>query len=129
MKDGQLLLFQLLLLLVPFWFLHVVCLVKPGGAGVAVPIKVILGIAVALVIEAVLLARRAMRKWDVVIGNIVEEVDLLFLQHQCGGDRVDWSITPALVEETTGVVEGVEVVDISLGAKPVQVANLEIGPL
>jgi len=65
----------------------------------------------------------------VVVGNIVEEVDLVLLEHQTGGDGVHGCVTPALVEEATVLIKGLEEVDVRLGPEPVQVANLEVGPL
>jgi hypothetical protein len=93
---------------------------------VAVPVKVVLGLAVALVVEAVLLAGRTVGEGDVVVCNVVEEVNFLLLQHQRRSQRVDRRIAPALVEETTGVVEGLEVVDVLLGTEPVEVADLKV---
>jgi hypothetical protein len=81
---------------------------------------------VALVVEAVLLAGRTVGEGNVVVCDVVEEMDLLLLQHQRRGQRVDRRIAPALVEETAGVVERLEVVDVLLGAEPVQIANLEV---
>jgi hypothetical protein len=81
---------------------------------------------VALVVETVLLAGRTVGEGNVVVCNVVEEMDLLLLQHQRRGQRMDRRIAPTLVEETTGVVEGLEVVDVLLGAEPVQVADLEV---
>ena len=88
----------LLLLFVPFWLLHVVEFVETCCAwglsvqvvgmirmvptAVAVPVKVILGVTVALVFQAVLLAGRAMGEGDVVVGNVVEEVDFVLLEHR-----------------------------------------------
>lgn len=95
---------------------------------VAVPIKVVLGVAGALVVETVLLAGRAVREWNVIVGDVIEEVDFILLKHQTSSDGVDGSITPALIEETTGMVEGGEEVDISIRAEPVEVTNFEVGP-
>lgn len=80
-------------------------------------------------VEADLLAGRAVGEGDVVVGNVVEEVDLLLGQHKTGGNRVHRRITPSLIEETTVLVEGLEVVDVGLGTKPVKVTDLEVGPL
>lgn len=95
---------------------------------VAIPVKVVLGVAVALVVKAVLLTGRAVGEGDVVVGDIVEEVNLVLLQHQSCGQRMDGRITPSLVEETTGAIEGLEIVDVGLGSEPVKVTNLKIGP-
>ena len=46
---------------------------------VSIPVKVVLGVARAFVVEAVLLACWAMCEWDVVIGDVVEEVNLVLL--------------------------------------------------
>jgi hypothetical protein len=83
---------------------------------------------VALVVKTVLLAGGAVGEGYVVIGDVVEEVDLVLLEHQGCSNRVDGGIAPALVEETAIVVEGFEVVDVGLGPEPVEIANLEIGP-
>lgn len=82
-----------------------------------------------LAVEAELLSGRAVGEGNVVVGNVVEEVNFLFLQHQACGDRVDRRITPTLVEETAVLVERLKVVGIGLGAEPVEAANLEVGPL
>lgn len=65
-------------------------------------------------------------KGDVVVGNVVEEVKFFLLQHQGGGDGVDGSVTPALVEEATVVVEGFEVGDVCFRAEPVKVSQFSI---
>lgn len=64
---------------------------------------------------AQLLACGAVCEWDVVVSNIIEEVDLILLQHQSSGDGMNRSITPSLVEETTILVERLEVIGIRLG--------------
>ena len=56
-------------------------------------------------------------------------MDLLLLEHQTRGDGVHGRIAPALVEEAAVAVEGGEVVDVGVGSQPVEVANLEVGPL
>jgi hypothetical protein len=66
---------------------------------------------------------------NVVVGNVVEEVDFLLLECQAGCDGVDGGISPALVEETAVLVEGVEVVEVGGAAEPVEVADFEVGPL
>lgn len=53
-----------------------------------------------------------MREGYVVVGNIVEEVDLLLLEGQSGGDRMDWSVSPAFVEETTVLIQLFKVINI-----------------
>lgn len=83
----------------------------------------------ALQVDARLFACRAVREWDVVVSDIVEKVDFIFLQHQTGGDGVHGCVTPALVEETAIFVKVVEVVCVGLGAEPIQVADFEVRPL
>ena len=76
-----------------------------------------------------LLARGAVGEGNVVVGNVVEKVNLVLLQQQAGSNRVHRGVTPALVEETTVLVERFEKVNVGLGAQPVQVADLKVGPL
>lgn len=102
---------------------------KKQLTGVALPVEVLLGVARALELGADLLARRAVGEGHVPVGDVVEEVDLLLLEHQTSGDGVHGGVTPALVEETALLVKGLEVVEVRLGPKPVQVANLKVGPL
>lgn len=95
---------------------------------VSLPIKVVFGIAMALVLHAVILSSRAMREGYVVIGNVVEEVNLLLGQHQRRSDGMHRSIAPSFIEEAAVLVKLVEVINISLGSEPVEVANLKVGP-
>ena len=50
----------------------------------------------------------------VVVGDVVEEVDLVFGKHEGGGDGVDGGVAPALVEEAAVLVKGGEIVDVGL---------------
>lgn len=59
-------------------------------------------------------ASGAMRKRNVIICNIIEEVKFILFEHQTSGDGMDGSIAPALVEETSIAVEGIEEVDVGL---------------
>jgi hypothetical protein len=70
-----------------------------------------------------------MGKWYVVVSDIIKEVYLLLLQEQAGGNRVDGSITPTFVEESSIPVERLEVVDVCLRSQPIEIANFEVGPL
>jgi hypothetical protein len=96
---------------------------------IALPVKVVLGVAVAAEIQPGLLACGAVGKGHVVVGNVVEKVNLFLLQQKTGGNRVHRSITPSLVEETAILVQRLEVVNVGLGSQPVQVADLKVGPL
>jgi hypothetical protein len=70
-----------------------------------------------------------MRERDMVICDIVEEVDFAAVQGECGGDGVDWSVTPAFVEESAVLIKGVEEVDVGWGAEEGERADFEVGPL
>ena len=70
-----------------------------------------------------------MGKGDMVVGNVVEEVDLILGQEQTGGNGVDGSITPSLVEETAILVQRLEEIGVRLAAEPLKAANLKVGPL
>lgn len=96
---------------------------------VALPVKVLLGVAVAAEGQARLLARRAVRKGHVPVGNVVEEVDVALVEHQAGRDGVHGGVAPALIEEATVLVERLEKVNVLLAAQPVEAANLKVGPL
>lgn len=50
----------------------------------------------------------------VIVGNVVEEVDLFLLEKETGGDGVDRSISPTFVEEPTVFVQSVEVIGVCL---------------
>lgn len=80
-------------------------------------------------VEFKLVARRTMREGDVVVCDVVEEVDLFLLEEEAGGDGVDGSVTPPFVEEAAVLVQSVEEVSVGLGSEPIEVADLEIGPL
>jgi hypothetical protein len=69
------------------------------------------------------------RKRGVVIGNVIEEVDLVLLQQQTRCYRVNRSVSPPLVEETASLVDKREIIEISLRAKPVKAPNFKVGPL
>ena len=70
-----------------------------------------------------------MRKIGMMIGNVIEEVDLIFFQHQPCRDRVDRGVSPPLVVKATSLVEKGEKVEIGFRAEPVEVCNLKVGPL
>lgn len=71
---------------------------------VSLPIKIILGIAVTLEFQAFERICRTVREWVVSVCNLIKEVDLVSTEHQAGGDRVNWSIAPSLVEEPSSYV-------------------------
>ncbi len=83
----------------------------------------------AFVVEPQLFALGAVREWDVVVCDVVEEMDLVLAQRESSCDGVHRSIAPALVVEAAVTVECVEVIEIGWRPKPVQAANFEVGPL
>lgn len=97
--------------------------------GIALPVKVVLRIAVAAELSTELLPRRTVSERNMVVGDIVKEVDLVLLEHESSGDRVDRRVTPSLVEETAVLVERFEIVGVRGRSEPVQAADFEVGPL
>ena len=95
---------------------------------IPLPIKVILWITVASQLQPRLLPRRAVRKRNMIIRNVIKKMNLLLLQHQSSSNRVHRSITPSLVEESSVLIQGVEVVGVCLASEPVEIADLEVRP-
>lgn len=79
-----------------------------------------------LVVGPKLLIRRTVEEGNMPIANVVEEVYLVLLEQQACGDRVDGSVTPALIEKATCLVEMSEEINILLRPQPIEVANFEI---
>jgi hypothetical protein len=52
----------------------------PKFTRISLPVKVILWVAVTFQFQSLLLASWAMGEWNVVVGNVVEEVDFVFVQ-------------------------------------------------
>lgn len=50
-------------------------------------------------------ASRTVCEWNMIISDVVEEVDLILFEHQGCSNRMDWSVTPALIEESAGAVQ------------------------
>jgi hypothetical protein len=63
------------------------------------------------------------------VSDVVEEVDFTLVEHETGGNGVDWGISPTLVEETAVLVQRLEIINILLATQPIQAANLKVGPL
>jgi len=83
---------------------------------VALPIEIVLWIAMTFQVQPGLFACRAVRERGMVVSDVVEKVDFVHFQHQRCGDGVNRSVSPPLVKETAFLVEKVEVVRISRGA-------------
>jgi len=115
-----------LFFLVTIWFGESVDIEVPRSARVSLPVEIVLRIASALQIKLSLLSSWAMSEWNMIIGDVVEEVNLLFLQEKSGGDRVYWSITPTFIKESTILVERLEEIYVRLAAEPVEIADFEV---
>ena len=63
------------------------------------------------------------------VGDFIEEMDLLFLEEQGGCDGVNRRVAPALVEEAAFAVQVCEEIDVGLGAEPREGADFEVRPL
>lgn len=85
---------------------------KANLTGIAFPIKIVLRIAMALQVQSRLFASRAMRKRYMVVCNVIKEVDFLLLQHKSSSNRMHWSVTPSLIEETPVLIETLEIVGV-----------------
>jgi hypothetical protein len=81
---------------------------------ISLPIEVVLRVAVTLQIKSGLLASWAMSEWNVVVGNIVEEMNFFLLQHKTSSNRMNWRIAPTFVEKSSIFIELLEVVRVSL---------------
>jgi hypothetical protein len=96
---------------------------------VSFPVKVILWIAVTLQFQPLLVAGWAMGKWNVIVGDVLEEVDFIFVQEKTGSNRMYWSVAPTLVEESTILVKRFEIVGVGFRSQPIEVTNFKVGPL
>jgi len=65
-----------------------------------------------LQLQANVITCRAMREWDVIVRNVVEKVNFIFVQQETSSNRMDWRIAPSFVEESTISVKGVEEVEV-----------------
>jgi len=79
---------------------------------ISLPIKVVLGVAMTLQIQSCLLASWTMGEGNVVVCNIVEEVDFVFLQKKTCSNGMNGSITPTFVEEATILVKSFKVIEV-----------------
>lgn len=61
-----------------------------------------------------LLSSWTMGEGYMIIGNVIEEVDLLFLEEKTSRNRVDWCITPSFIKESAVLVQGFKEVSVSL---------------
>lgn len=108
---------------------HTLALARARLTRVTLPVKIIRRVAVALEVETLLLIHRTMRKGCVVIGNVVEEVNVAAVEHETGGKGVHGCVTPSLVVEAAIAVEGFKEVGIGRGPQPLETTDFKVGPL
>lgn len=65
-------------------------------------------------LESKIFARRTVCERHVVVGDIVEEMDLVFGQQKARGNRMDRRVPPSFIEESTVLVETLEKVNVRL---------------
>ena len=70
-----------------------------------------------------------MREGNMVVCDIVEEMDLILAEEKAGGNGVYRSIAPAFIEEAAIFVKSFEKVKVRLRTEPVEIPDLEVGPL
>jgi len=61
-------------------------------------------------------------------GDLDVPVHVVGIREEANAERVDWRITPALVEEATSTIQVLEVGLILLATEEVQIADLKVGP-
>ena len=82
-----------------------------------------------LILGPELIAGGTVSKGDVIVGDIVEEMNLALVKKKSGRDRMDGSVPPSFVEEAPFMIQMFEEVHVCRRTKPVEIGNLEIGPL
>lgn len=80
-------------------------------------------------VQSCLLACWAVGEGNMVVGDFVPEMNLVFRKQDAGSDGVDGCVAPSFVEETAFVVESLEVVEVLLRPEPRQTSNFEVRPL
>jgi hypothetical protein len=60
-----------------------------------------------------LLSSWAMGEGYMIIGYVIEEVDLLFLEEKASRNGVDWCIAPSFIKESAVLVQGFKEVSVS----------------
>ena len=98
------------------WFLHAVQLEEPTGATIALPVEIVLRIAVTTQLEAKVLASRTVSEGHMVVSDVVEKVDLVFVEQESSRYRVHRRISPTLVEETAIAIEALKEIDVGIAA-------------
>ena len=78
------------------------------------------------ILQTLFLIRRTVREGYVPVTDVLEEMDLIFIEKQTRGNRMNWGIAPSLIEESSILVESFEEVFVSFAAQPIQISNLEI---
>lgn len=67
-------------------------------------------------------------EWLVPVPDIREEVELVLRCKQCSADGVNGCVAPALVVETTSLVEVLEEFAIGFASPEVEITDLEVAP-
>lgn len=67
---------------------------------------------------------RAVAPGSVEVANVVKVVQLCFVEKEGDGERVHGGISPSLVEEATGLVEIVKVLQVLFAAEETQITDL-----
>lgn len=70
-----------------------------------------------------------MCKWNMPVSDVFEEVNLLLLQQQAGGNRMHWRVAPSLVEKAAIPIQNLEEIGVGFRSQPVEVPNFKIRPL
>ena len=66
---------------------------------------------------------------ECMLGGVIDvPVHVVGIREEANTERVDWRITPAFVEETTGTIQVLEVGLILLATEEVHIADLKVGP-
>lgn len=99
-----------------------------GQARKVMTVKGITGVAVASTRVVIVLVLGAVCPRMMGIANVVKVMDLLFIQEERGSNGMNGRVAPSLIEEATGAIEVVEVVEIALRAPEAKIANLKVAP-
>lgn len=81
---------------------------------IAFPIEIVLRVAMTFQVEPQLLSSWTMGEGYMIIGYVIEKVDLLFLEEKACSNGVDWCITPSFIKESAILVQGFKEVSVSL---------------
>lgn len=69
-----------------------------------------------------------MLEWLMSISDIVEKVNLILSCKERSTDRMDRSVSPTLIVESSSLVEIFKVVHVCLRTPEIEITNLKVGP-